>query len=120
MYRKKTFRKKPCKDHLGNQYSTIKSMCRQWNIEPETFTRRRNVYGLDLEQALTRSVKPNGGQRCFDHTGKKFKSRTSMCGFYHIDRKLFEYRISHGWSLEDALTKERRKRIVKDSIERDR
>lgn len=99
---------KPCKDHLGNDYPSIKSMCAHWKIQPETYTRRRNVYGLSLKEALTRPVKHNGGQRCSDHIGKKYRSRTSMCRYWNIDRKLFEYRISHGWSLEDALTRPRK------------
>ncbi len=101
---------KPCTDHLGNHYPNIKSMCTFWNICPETYTRRRNVYGLSLEDALTRPVKHNGGLRCYDHTGKRFRSRTSMCRHWNIDRKLFEYRMSQGWSLEDALTRPRRRR----------
>ena len=104
---------KPCKDHLGNDYPNIKAMCIRWNIQPETYTRRRNVYGMSVEEALTRPVKHNGGQRCSDHTGKKFRSLTSMCRKWNIDRKLFEYRVSRGWSIEDALTRPRRYRITK-------
>ncbi len=99
----------PCKDHLGNRYPNIQSMCRKYDIHPETYTRRINVYHMSLEEALTRPVKPNGGQSCRDHNGRFFKSRTSMCEYWDIDRKLFEYRISHGWSLEDSLTKPRRR-----------
>ena len=99
---------KPCTDHLGNYYPNIKSMCAYWHIRPETFTRRRNVYGLSLKEALTRPVKPNGGRWSIDHTGKKFRSRTAMCSYWNIDRKLFEYRLSRGWSLEDALIRPKR------------
>ena len=99
---------KPCKDHKGNSYPNIKAMCSFWGILPETYTRRINVYGLSTEEALTRPVKHNGGLRCSDHTGRKYRSRSMMCRYWNIDRKLFEYRLSHGWSLEDALTKERR------------
>jgi hypothetical protein len=98
-------RDKACTDHLGNRYPNIKAMCSRWDILPETFTRRINVYGMSLEEALTRPVKHNGGQRCSDHTGKRYRSRSSMCRQWNIERKLFEYRISHGWSLEDALTR---------------
>ncbi len=109
---------KPCKDHLGKRYPNIKSMCAHWGIQPETYTRRRNVYGLTVEEALTRPVKHNGGLRCTDHIGKKYRSRTAMCQRWGIDRKLFEYRISHGWTLEDALTKpsrqERPLRLIAD------
>ena len=96
---------KPCKDHCGRKYKNIKSMCEAWNIEPETYSRRIKVYNMSVEEALTRPVKHNGGIVCYDHQGRRFRSRTFMCNHWHIDRELFEYRISHGWSLEDALTK---------------
>lgn len=107
---KKTIRfpKKKCTDHLGKEYPSIKEMCSHWGIQPETYTRRIKVYHLSVEEALTHPVKPNGGQACRDHQGTRFRSRTLMCEHWNMDRKLFEYRISHGWSLEDALTKPRR------------
>ena len=64
----------PCFDHEGNIYDNIKSMCSFWHIKPETFTRRMNVYGMTLEEALTRPVKPNGGLQYTDHCGEKFFS----------------------------------------------
>lgn len=100
---------KPCTDHLGNRYPNIQTMCRKYGINPETYTRRITVYHMSIEEALTTPVKPNGGQSCRDHNGRLFKSRSAMCRYWNIDRKLFEYRISHGWSLEDALTKPRRR-----------
>ena len=63
---------------------------------------------MSVEEALTHPVKPNGGQACSDHEGTRFRSWSLMCEYWHIDRKLFEYRISHGWSLEDAITRPRR------------
>ena len=97
-------RNKPCQDHLGNQYSSIKEMCEYYNIVPETFRRRLRVFHLSLEEALTQPVKPNGGNRCKDHLGHIYKSKSKMCEHYNISRKLFEYRINHGYTLEEALT----------------
>ena len=95
---------KPCFDHLGNIYGSLKSMCDYWNINPETYTRRINVYHMPIEEALTTPVKHNGGLKCYDHNGRTFRSVTSMCKYWGINRKLFEYRISHGYTLEAALT----------------
>ena len=81
---------KPCCDHQGNIYGNIKSMCEFWHIKPETFSRRINVYGMTVEEALTRPVKPNGGVECIDHRGEKFYSVTSMCKYWGIDRKVYE------------------------------
>ncbi len=95
---------KPCQDHHGNNYPSIKDMCKAYNINPESFTRRIKVYHMPLEEALTRPVKHNGGIRCTDHNGQTYKSRTKMCEHYGVDRKLFEYRINNGYTLEEALT----------------
>ncbi len=105
------FPSKPCTDHRGVPYASITEMCDHWGINPETYTRRIKVYHMSVEDALTKPVKPNGGQICRDHQGTRYKSRTMMCKKWNIDRKLFEYRISHGWNLEDALTKPSRNSI---------
>lgn len=83
----------PCQDHLGNIYPSIKDMCKVYNINPETYSRRIKVYHMTVAEALTNPVKHNGGMRCQDHHGKYYKSRTKMCENYGINRKLFEYRI---------------------------
>ena len=101
---KRTSHDIPCSDHLGNIYGSIKSMCTHWNISPETFTRRIRVCHLSLEEALTRPVKHNGGLKCTDHLGEEFFSVTSMCKHWGVARNLYEYRISHNWSLEEALS----------------
>ncbi len=100
----KIIHNKPCIDHCGNIFTSIKSMCKHWNIRPETYSRRINVYHMTQEEALTTPVRHNGGLICYDHCRTKFYSRTSMCKHWNIDRKLYEYRISHGWTLEQALT----------------
>ena len=46
----------------------------------------------------------HGGIVCYDHLGEKYYSVTSMCEHWGIARKLYEYRISHGWSQEKSLT----------------
>jgi len=94
----------PCCDHHGNHFSSIKEMCAQYCIHPEAYTRRIKVYGWSIEKALTTPVKKNGGKKCTDHNGKRFKSVSKMCKYHNIARKVFEYRIAHGWTLKDALT----------------
>ena len=93
-----------CTDHLGNCYPNIKSMCNRWGINPETYSRRIRVYGMSAEEALVLPVKHNGGLRCADHLGNKYRSHTKMCKHWGVDRKVFEYRIQNGWGLEGALT----------------
>ena len=95
---------KPCSDHEGNIFRNIKSMCKHWGIRPATFSRRITVYNMTVEDALTLPVKPNGGLICYDHQGEKFYSITSMCKHWGVERKVYMYRVTHGWTIEDALT----------------
>lgn len=41
-----------CKDHLGNEYSSVKAMCEAWGVTPAMYTCRLNA-GCDIETALT-------------------------------------------------------------------
>ncbi len=95
---------KPCSDHMGNVFGSIKAMCAFWHIRPETYTRRITHYNMSIEEALTRPVASNGGVKCRDHLGELFYSKTTMCQHWGIDRKVYEYRMTHGWSQRDALT----------------
>ena len=104
---------KKCKDHTGREFPSIKAMCEFWNILPETFRRRMAVYGYPLEKALSMPLKSNSNILCYDHLGAEFRSKSQMCDHWKIERKLFDYRMSHGWSLEDALTKPKREQKKK-------
>ena len=117
MLQYKTINDKPCSDHEGNIYPSLKAMCLHWNIRTETFSRRIKVYGMSLEEALTKPVKTNGGIICYDHNGDKYYSETSMCGHWGILRKVYEYRINHGWTQEQALTTLPRHQTKNNSIE---
>jgi hypothetical protein len=97
-------KEKPCIDHEGNMFPSIKDMCGHYGIKPETYTRRMNVYGMTKEEALTKPIKPNGGRGCTDHLGNRYPSMNKMCARYGLERSLFKYRMNAGWTLEDALT----------------
>ena len=95
---------KPQKDHKGIQYASITEMCQAYDIKLETYQRRVNVYHWSTEKALTTPVKKNGGQYCYDHEGKRYKSESLMCQHWGIERKTYKYRRSKGLSVEDSLT----------------
>lgn len=95
---------KPCSDHLGNLYGSIKDMCAYWHIRPETFSRRITKYKMTLEEALTLPVKGNGGIKCYDHLGQEFYSEAEMCQYWNVNRSVYRYRISHNWAQNIALT----------------
>lgn len=51
-----------------------------------------------------------------DHLGNQFKSVSSMAEHYNISRNTFISRINGGWSLEKALTYDKRDFSVKDHL----
>ena len=95
---------KPCTDHFGNKYPTIKALAAAYSLSPACLSRRLNIYHWSLEKALTTPSKSNGGVACYDHKGIRYKSFSLMCKAYNQQRKTVKYRITHGWSLEQALT----------------
>ena len=46
----------PCKDHLGNEFKSLKDMCRHWNVNYSTFYARYNAKCWNAERALTEPV----------------------------------------------------------------
>ncbi len=49
----------PSKDHLGNEFCSIKEMCKFWRIKDSTFFSRVDQ-GMSIEEALTTPVKNIG------------------------------------------------------------
>ena len=97
---------KPQIDHNGKAYPSITKMCNTYNIKLETYQRRIKIYHWSVEKALTTPVKKNGGQYCYDHNGRRFKSESLMCQYWGIDRKTYKYRRSKGLRIEESLTQE--------------
>ncbi len=59
---------------------------------------------MDIQELKKKRNKP-----CQDHLGNQYSSIKEMCEHYNINRKLFEYRINHGYTLEETLTLDRYK-----------
>lgn len=107
--------KKPfvCKDHLGNDYTSITNMCEHYHINPCVF-RNRLKKGWGLEKSLTEPVvKYKKGVlvkdlykdgKILDHLGHEFSSCREMFDFWDVSSMTFWVRIKNGWSLEKALT----------------
>ena len=120
-----------CKDHLGNEYNTIKELCSAYSITRHAYHKRIKS-GWSLEKTLTTPVKvyekntdglskyelskkkfvddytslyagPNGC--CVDHQGNYFREVSEMCDAYGVDYDAFLHRVKNRWSVKDALTK---------------
>lgn len=99
------------KDHLGNIYPDLKTMCEYYDIHPHTYKSRIRC-GWSIEKALTTPVSQHltkkRPQWCIpvkDHLGNFYLSKEDMCKNYNICRSTFDERIKKGLSLKDALTK---------------
>ena len=95
---------KECRDHLGNVYSSVKDMCKFWNISKEKYKYRKR-HGWSLEDILTKSITSVVVKKeCTDHLGNVYSSIKDMCAFYKISQDTFNFRLKAGWTLEEALT----------------
>jgi hypothetical protein len=90
-------------DHLGNEFKTVKEMCNYWGISLKSYSRRRCVNGLSLEEALTmrRGV---GRSSVTDHKGVTYALKRDMAAAYGLHISTLMARLARGWSVERALT----------------
>lgn len=91
-----------CKDHLGNEFDSIKDMCKYWNISNNIYNSRKR-YGWDLEKILTTPVKDKCNT-CIDHLGNEFKTEKDMCKCYGLHYSTYRFRKESNWDLEKILT----------------
>ena len=91
-------RKKPCKDHKGNDYPSILAMCQAYNLSPPLFYHRQKALNWSLEDCLTTPVdtyKTNG-----DH-----KDLKALCQEHGLTLPQYRARLKNpNWTKEDALT----------------
>lgn len=107
-----------CKDHLGNEFPSIKAMCRHWGINHETYKCRIKI-GCSVKNALTEPLmtkkemsakafvtKKQKGSfvQAMDHLGQRFACFVDMCRHWKIPDRTGQYRIDHGWSVKETLT----------------
>lgn len=102
-------KQQPCADYLGNEFPSIKAMCKYWNISAETYSSRIKS-GWTQKQALTTPK-----MKYTDHKGNKFKSKSAMCRYWGINDGTFDSRIKNGMTQEQALTAPKQETVVSKS-----
>ncbi len=93
--------KKVVRDFLERSYDSEEEMCDHFKVSVQTF-HDRLAAGRSLEYALTGKERPI--EERTDHEGKVWLSKELMCKAYNIDPKIYDYRLSLGWSKKKALT----------------
>lgn len=96
---------KTCKDHLGNEYNSIRIMCEKYGITEKIYWGRIRT-GWSVEKALTTPIvtQPKNSKEITDHEGHVFPSKQKMCKYWDIPSNTYNLRIKNGWSMEKALT----------------
>ena len=87
------------KDHLGNVFIGLKTMCEHYRITTSAYYQR-------LRAGLTTPIGDHTkkGIACKDHLGNEFPSIGDMLDHYGITRTVYGYRKKLGWTLEKILT----------------
>ena len=93
-------------DYLGNQFTSIKEMCKHYNVSPDVYSKRIKN-GWTQEKALTKD------KSVTDHLGNQFTSIKEMCEYYNITYAMYYNKIHKGYALEEILTTNSQKRQVK-------
>ena len=96
-------------DHLGNQFASIKEMCEYYDINYDMYFKKINK-GYTLEEILVTNSKRRQVKPVIDHLGNQFTSTKKMCEYYNINYKTYMSRIFRGWTLEEALIMQNRKK----------
>lgn len=96
---------KPCIDHLGNEYPSVKEMCRKYDLNYNMFCARVKR-GWTIEEAVL--GRKRHGSVCCDHLGNKYPSIKALCEAYGISIHQYRYRWEAGWSVESILMGEQR------------
>ena len=103
--------KKPCHDHLGQEYNSVPEMCAAWGVPFSTYTGRLER-GWTMEQALRiptggqgPKVNPKNGNMVQDHLGREFVSIGAMCRHWGLSEKVYwsRKRICK-WPMDKILT----------------
>lgn len=98
--------KRKLKDHLGNEFDTLKAMCEYHQIPTDVYYQRLKK-GFPLEELLRpykkRKFPKIKGKKCFDHLGNEYESISEMCRAYNVNATLFRMRRKQGDSVERAL-----------------
>lgn len=92
-------------DHLGQRFSTVKEMCRAYDMSTSTYWMRVRMRGMSLEEALTTPKDSRYFCKTYiDHKGIEHESFSKMCKAYGRIASTVSLRLHRGWSLERALT----------------
>lgn len=99
------------KDFKGKVFPSASSLVKEYGISLGTLFRYLDKGGTPEELTYSLFQKSKEGSKFKDHLGNGFPTRAEMLGFYGVKPATFSQRLRLGWSLGEALTGKRKKKI---------
>lgn len=90
------------RDHLGGRFSSVRAMCKHWDIFPSTYYYRVNELGMSVGDALT-SPKHVDFHYIEDHLGNRFGDVFEMCSHWGISYDSYLKWLKKGFTPKDVL-----------------
>lgn len=87
----------------GKLYNSYSELAKEFNIHPSYISRKLSD-GLTLEEVVSEH-----NTRWVDHLGNHYNLLGDMLDYWGVQRRTYGERLKRGWSLEEALTGERKK-----------
>ena len=81
-------------------------------IGPNKKIYSKEKQGKDMEKELTLKPRKKHYIKCKDHLGIEYGSLAEMCRKYEVDPTTYKNRIKRGWSAEEALDNDSKRRPV--------
>lgn len=106
-----------CRDHLGNTFGSIASMCSYWGISYATFYKRIRT-GCNLKQALTftKYYNPSNATPITDHLGNRFKCIKDLCNYHNASYSCVLNSLRSGVDIKTVLESSPKVKVVIDHI----
>ena len=85
------------KDHLGNEYSTLKEMCDAYGITIDLFCQRRNR-GKSLKECLT-----GKGDPIYIRDGVEYYKNSEISKAFNIHINTLRTKLENGYSYDEII-----------------
>ena len=98
-------------DFKGNVFPNATSMAKEYGVSLVTLLKLLDKGNTPEEATYLLSQRSSKRGNYVDHLGVKFSSRAEMLKTYGVNYATFYKRMENGWSLEEALTGKRKKKV---------
>lgn len=98
-------------DFRGIVFTSASSMAKEYGVSSSALLQLLDKGKSSEEVTLYLFQKSQGIGRFKDHLGNEFLTRSEMLKVYGVKHQTFSKRLRLGWSLEEALTGKRNKKI---------